>query len=88
MQLPSGAQTWLSCGYDNAWTLQEYLMAHMVDALRAANWQRAGNDKAPPPEPVRRPSDIREAGATNERRREQALLQARRRAHQLNPEGA
>jgi len=62
MQLPSGAQTWISCGYDNAWTLMEHLMAAAVDALRAGNWQRAGDSKAKKPEPVKRPSDLRGKG--------------------------
>ena len=59
MNLPAGAQTWLACGYDNAWTLQEYLTAALIDAANIGNWQRSGDAKAQPPTPVRRPADIR-----------------------------
>jgi hypothetical protein len=66
MQLPSGAQTWLSCGYDNAWTLMEYLTASLIDAVQAGNWQRAGDPKARKPDPVKRPADLRAQDRTAE----------------------
>jgi hypothetical protein len=81
MQLPAGAQTWLSCGYDNAWTLTEHLTAAVVDALNAANWQRMGDGKAKKPDPVKRPSDLRDADAKASRNdaRAQAFLERQRR---------
>jgi hypothetical protein len=81
MQLPSGAQTWLSCGYDNAWTLMEYLTASLIDAVQAGNWQRAGDPKARKPEPVKRPADLRahEVAATRNDARAQAFLERQRR---------
>jgi len=57
MQLPAGAQTWISCGYDNAWTLGEHLTASVFDALNIANWQRGGDNSAKRPELTQRPSD-------------------------------
>jgi hypothetical protein len=39
-----------------AWGEREYLLAAAVDALRGANWQRAGS-KGSPPEPWPRPKD-------------------------------
>ena len=82
MQLPSGAQTWLACGFDNAWTLHEYLTAALLDAVRVGNWQRSGDAKAQPPEPIRRPSDLRETGNGQARRAAKARAFLDRRAHQ------
>ena len=81
MQLPSGAQTWLSCGYDNAWTLMEYLTATLIDVANAGNWQRAGDAKAKKPEPIRRPADMRESAvkATRNDARAQAFLERQQR---------
>lgn len=39
-----------------AWTVGDYLLAQAVDALHAANWQRAGG-KGQRPKPVPRPTD-------------------------------
>lgn len=81
MQLPAGAQTWLSCGYDNAWTLMEYLTATLVDVTNAGNWQRGGDPKAKKPELVKRPADLRKGAATAGRNdaRAQAFLERQRR---------
>jgi len=81
MQLPAGAQTWLSCGYDNAWTLMEHLTAAVVDAINAGNWQRTGDPKAKKPEPVKRPSDLRkqDVAAGRNDTRAQAFLDRQRR---------
>lgn len=57
--LPAGAQTWISCGYDNAWTLTEHLTATVIDVLQIANWQRAGDNKARKPDRVQRPGKVR-----------------------------
>lgn len=37
------------------WTITDYLLAAVVDALQAANWQRSGKKNAPKPKPVPRP---------------------------------
>jgi hypothetical protein len=37
------------------WGVVEHLLATTVDALHAANWQRAGKKNAPRPKPVKRP---------------------------------
>ena len=81
MQLPAGSQTWLSCGYDNAWTLTEHLTAAVVDALNAGNWQRAGDAKAKKPAQVKRPADLRDAevAAARNDTRAQAFLERKQR---------
>jgi hypothetical protein len=90
MQLPSGAQTWLACGFDNAWTLHEYLTAALVDAINVGNWQRGGDPKSPPPEPVRRPADMRRVGVVTERRgaKARAFLERQKRSQTTEPEEA
>lgn len=42
-------------GDDADWTLTDYLLAGSFDALQIANWQRAGDRKAPRPRPFPRP---------------------------------
>lgn len=37
------------------WSDLEHLVASLLDATRAANWQRGGDKRAPRPAPVRRP---------------------------------
>ena len=37
------------------WTVDQHLLASIVDLLAAANWQRAGNRKNPRPKPLPRP---------------------------------
>jgi len=61
MQLPTGAQTWISCGFDSAWTAGEHLTASVFDAVQVGNWQRAGDSRAKKPQPVRRPTEQRQA---------------------------
>lgn len=56
MQLPSGAQTWRSCGWDVAWTDGEHIAAFLADAIQIGNWQR-GDGKGPKPKPFPRPGD-------------------------------
>jgi len=56
MQLPPGAQVWVSAGMDSAWTPGDHLAAHTVDVLQAANWQRSGG-KGDKPKPIQRPGD-------------------------------
>ena len=81
MQLPAGAQTWVACGYDNAWTLTDHLTATLVDVLQIANWQRAGDSKTKRPTPVKRPHDIRGDNAKAERMdaRARAFLERQKR---------
>jgi hypothetical protein len=65
MQLPAGAQTWKSCGYDSAWTEGEHLAALSIDVAQIANWQRAGDGSRP--KPIPRPSDAQKAQARVDR---------------------
>lgn len=44
-----------TAGPDHAWGLQEHLLAGVFDLLAAANWQRAGDEKAKRPERLERP---------------------------------
>lgn len=37
------------------WSHTDFLLAHVVDALRTANWQRSGNPELEFPEPLPRP---------------------------------
>lgn len=59
-----------------AWTLDQHLLALAVDALRAANWQRGGDAKAPRPEPIERP------GVAEHRRGVEERILAKARAFQ------
>lgn len=72
MQIPAGAQTWISCGYDSAWTQAEHLAALQVDAIQVSNWQRAGGGVKNRPEPIARPSDVREKASKRDRLAERA----------------
>lgn len=40
---------------EHHWTLGNQLIAAAIDALHTANWQRAGDPKAPRPRPTPRP---------------------------------
>ena len=77
VNLPAGAQTWISCGIDAAWSTEAQLSAMVFDALNIANWQRSGDAKAKPPTPLTRPSGVRENAVRAERhaRRAQAFLE-------------
>ena len=67
MQLPAGAQTWVACGHDNAWTQAEHLAALQFDAIQIANWQRGGGTSSDMPEPLSRPSDAKEKASKRDR---------------------
>lgn len=83
LQLPSGAQTWVECGFDSAWTLADYLSAATFDALNVGNWQRAGDAKKPRPKPIPRPADARKSVRAADRNERMALrLLERKRAAQ------
>lgn len=90
MNLPAGAQTWISCGFDNAWTLGEHLTASLIDATQIGNWQRAGDSKAKRPTPVKRPSAARQDVEKAERNdvRARAFLERQKRVQQLTTEEA
>lgn len=91
MQLPAGAQTWISCGHDNAWTLGEHLAASLFDALNIANWQRAADPSAPRPTPVIRPSNAAERATEGDQRAERArrfLERQQAQTEQPNPKEA
>lgn len=42
---------------ESQWDANSHLLAAMLDTLNGANWQRAGDKKAPKPDPVPRPND-------------------------------
>lgn len=58
INLPPGSMTWQEMGVDHAWSVTDHLLAQAVDALNAANWQRAGQGKQP--DPIPRPADLKE----------------------------
>lgn len=49
------------------WTATHHHLANVIDLLNAANWQRAGDEKQPAPQPIPRPGDEKRQNATNER---------------------
>jgi hypothetical protein len=58
--LPLDSATALAVNGDAAaWGITEHLLAAAVDALNAANWQRAGDKKLPRPKPIPRPGTDR-----------------------------
>lgn len=71
VQLPAGAQIWVSVGSDLAWTSQTHLTAAVLDALNGANWQR-GDGKSKKPDPTPRPSELAERAAVTDRHIERA----------------
>lgn len=81
VHLPFGAMTWIAAGSDAGWSSESHLLAAAIDTLRWANWQRGGDDKAPKPEPIMRPSGVAEQAAQVNRHeaRAQAFLERRRR---------
>lgn len=55
-QLPMHSRTVRAAGGKEAvWSTHEHLLAHILDATRAGNWQRAG--KGPKPKPIKRPGE-------------------------------
>ena len=78
--LPAGAQTWVDCDFENAWTVGDYLAAFQADVGQVANWQRGGGE-GPRPKPLPRPGDARKAQEKGDRIRAQArAFEARQRA--------
>jgi hypothetical protein len=64
--LPHGAQVWLALGHDAGWSVEAQLLAHAVDALHGANWQRGGG-KGAQPKPIDRPADLVKRARAGER---------------------
>lgn len=64
------------------WGVTDYLLAAAVDALNAANWQRAGDKKAHRPKPLPRPVPPRRLTPDQE-----ARLRDFRRRHAMTREG-
>lgn len=79
--LPRGALLWQVMHNDKAWSQESYLLAHTVDALRGANWQRSGGEK---PKPIERPADKRVARVVDLKNQARA---ARWLAKQTTPQG-
>lgn len=60
-QLPPGCAVHRALFGDQApWSLDQHMLADVIDILNAANWQRAQSKTAPRPKPVPRP-DARKA---------------------------
>lgn len=58
--LPADAATVRAVGGPQfEWSTSDYLLASVVDAVRAGNWQRGGKRNAPKPQPLPRPGDSR-----------------------------
>lgn len=89
-KLPFGCQTWLEIGSDAAWSTETHMMAHVVDVLAGANWQRGGG-KGKAPTPIDRPSDMAAAAAKVDRtfekaaRAEARLKRKKQQAPQASP---
>lgn len=76
--LPLDSSTALAVnGAAGAWGINEHLLAATVDALRVANWQRAGDKTKAPPKPIPRPGGHRRRIAPDELRRRLDDLQRR-----------
>jgi len=58
---------------DASWSVTDHLLAAVVDVLQAANWQRAGDSKAPRPKPIPRPGDVKADDARADLIRRRAL---------------
>lgn len=67
-------------GNNAAWSSEAHLMANVIDLLQAANWQRGGDNNAPRPKPIARPSNAAAAAereASHLSRAEQFLARQR-----------
>lgn len=49
------------------WTATQHMTANVIDLLNAANWQRAGDEKQPAPQPIPRPGDEKRQATTDAR---------------------
>lgn len=89
-QLPAGAQTWVSCGYDSAWSQEAHLAALTFDAVQVSNWQRGGGSKSDMPAPLQRPSDVAEKASKRDRMaaRAQAAYERQQATQTQQPEEA
>ena len=64
--LPFGCATWMEVGTDAAWSTETHMLAHVIDLLNGANWQRGGA-KGAAPKPIDRPEDDKAAQAKRDR---------------------
>lgn len=60
LKLPMGSMTWIEVGTDAAWSAETHMIAHVIDQLEIANWQRAGG-KGKAPKPIDRPADAKKS---------------------------
>lgn len=67
-QLPSTSSYWRARHGSGDWTVHEYLLADLFDALALANWQRTGDAKAAHPKPYPRPHEATTREGVIERR--------------------
>lgn len=61
-----GSVTWIEVGTDAGWSAETHMLAHVVDLLAGANWQRA-QSKHKAPDPIERPSDAQKSQDKRER---------------------
>lgn len=87
LNLPAGAATWQEAGTDGAWTVTDFLLADVVDALNAANWQRAGDKAGQKPDPVPRPAQLRELKQKREAEMQRASRFLERQKKRRKPKG-
>lgn len=59
--LPPGSALERASG--DGWSVDRHLTAHVLDTLRQANWQRAGDPKAKCPDPIPRPGETEQSQA-------------------------
>jgi hypothetical protein len=57
--LPSDSATVRALDPSSQWSTTDHLLAAVVDTLRVANWQRAGDRRVSPPTPLQRPGEAR-----------------------------
>lgn len=67
--LPRGARLWDELGDYRAWTAGEHLAAYHIDYDALVAWSQGGR-KGPKPKPVKRPADIAEDRAQQQRKKD------------------
>lgn len=78
MHLPYGSRTWIAAGADASWGAEAHLIAALIDTTRDIEWGRRGAHGSPP-EPIPRPSDMKQA----QEKRDRTIATARRKKLRL-----
>lgn len=64
--LPDGSMVWRRLGLANAWTVQDYLTATLVDQMNMWMWSNSDPKKrGPKPKPVPRPGNATRTNSTH-----------------------